>query len=265
VRNQAMLRPLWPNDYEFLYNLELSVETAGRWRFRGQTPSLEQFVRSLHDGVLTTFVVWQREPTRRCGVVTVYGHDFVAGHAYLAVAGAPEARGTGLMIEGCIMALDHAFLNFPLRKIYIETFEPNLARFASLTSRRFVREAVLKDNVFYARRYWDKIIMSITYEDWRDDVAALEATRASVEISGLRGRGLAFSGFMCALAEASDVVDPNWSESALFLGRNLDSIELFVLLSTVEDLAGATIPNGEIPQFGTFGDLFAWYRANASI
>jgi hypothetical protein len=54
---KASLRPLWPEDHEYLYALAISDDLAFRWRLHGAVPNFETFVHSLSHDVLAQFVV----------------------------------------------------------------------------------------------------------------------------------------------------------------------------------------------------------------
>src|SRR5882724_4934050 len=51
------LRALTPNDYPHLHFAETSTELAPRWRFRGSTPSPEQWAQASVQSVLAQFLV----------------------------------------------------------------------------------------------------------------------------------------------------------------------------------------------------------------
>jgi hypothetical protein len=69
------LRALTPNDYPHLQFAETSTELAPRWRFRGSTPSPEQWAHATLPSVLAQFLVVERKEDRPIGTVTVFDHD----------------------------------------------------------------------------------------------------------------------------------------------------------------------------------------------
>ena len=83
------LRPVKPRHYEFLYDLAATPDGMARWRFRGRTPSIEQFAASLTQGVVAQFVVTARASEQPMGLVVAYNGDDRNGVVYLGAQFAP--------------------------------------------------------------------------------------------------------------------------------------------------------------------------------
>ncbi len=153
-------------DHPFIVHLETSASTAFRWRHGPRTPSDEEVLGSLSRGVLAQFVLWQREPQRRIGLVNIYNADHVNQVAFLGVATIPQVDKQGLAMEGALLMFRYGFANFPLRKIYAEAHEGNAVRFRSGVGRLLHEEGCLRKHVFYNDRYWDLYTFAVYREEF---------------------------------------------------------------------------------------------------
>jgi len=166
------LRPVAEPDIPRLYYSALDPSTAHRWRFRGTTPSPEDFRAMLFgQGVLAQFAVIPRdEPGVAAGVVTAYAADQTARHCYVAVLRADNhARQPGVghrVLEGTILFLEYLFDHFDLTKIYFEIPEYNLGLFAGWTGSILREEGRLRDHYVHAGRSWDQYIFALYRTDW---------------------------------------------------------------------------------------------------
>jgi RimJ/RimL family protein N-acetyltransferase len=249
------LRPVTPSDYEFLFNIEIVAPAAPRWRFRGLTPSFQQFVQLLHEDVLVTFIVLDLENGSPVGSVLAYSPDHRNGVASIAAIAAPEVYNSGRLIEGVCLLLDHVFRCWNLRKLYIQTFEFNLSQFGGLP-RIVIEEGRLREYEFYAGRYWDKIFLSISRATW-------EGIRSLVLAPPTRqhSRALDFDSFVPTLAQDLDWALPPDLDAELARDCALDSLTLFGLFTILEDYTGVVIPSGIRNHAVTLGDAYNWYRS----
>ena len=160
------LRPLAQNDYAYLYELSLSAVNSARWRYRGATPSPEQFVSDLWNGVQAQFMIETPEPRKRAGLVVAYNADQANGTVHLGVLidGAHHRRVWPL--EGVLLFVDYLFQHWAFRKVYAETSGFNAAHFGSGAGRLFEEEGRLRDHQYFHGRYWDQVIYSVTREHW---------------------------------------------------------------------------------------------------
>lgn len=143
-----------------------SEEVGFRWRFRGGTPSPERFVEQLWRQVFAQFVVVAKASVDPLGLVQGYGAELRSRYAYLSVAFQPSAMRRGWPLEGVVVFLDYLFLNFGLRKVYIETLEFNLDQFRSALGAYMVQEGRLRDHDEYLGQYVDLHMLAIYREPW---------------------------------------------------------------------------------------------------
>ncbi|MEE9417452.1 MAG: GNAT family protein [Acidimicrobiales bacterium] len=167
---RVTIRPLVESDLPVLYQAAVQPEGAHRWRFRGRTPSPEEFRQALFSSdLLFHFVVAQSVPQETAiGYIAAYGADSWSGYCYMALqrVARPEddAPSSGVVMEGFLSGIRYAFDHFPLRKIYFEVPEYNLSLFGDVEIVK--SEGVLKEHQFYADKWWDVHVLAIWRSDW---------------------------------------------------------------------------------------------------
>jgi RimJ/RimL family protein N-acetyltransferase len=150
---------------EFLYQLAIDESVGVRWRFNGLVPRRETFEQSLWSGVLTQFIVAERQTGACLGTVTAYNADLNHGYAYVAAAMIADATGSGVGIEAVDLFLGYLFACYRLRKLYFEVPEYNLAQFASALT-WFRDEGTLVDHTYFDGRLWDRKILALYRQDY---------------------------------------------------------------------------------------------------
>lgn len=168
LRNRfVILRPLTLEDYPYVRQLELTADLGPRWRFRGSTPSPEQWSAMLgQTNILAHFLVMHATTHEVLGVVCVYNPDFQHGHARFAAARFPAQRRDALFLLGVVLFLDYVFHTWNFRKLYADTPEYNLSQFRSGIGRAFTLEGVLREHSYYGGRYWDEYILAVHRDRW---------------------------------------------------------------------------------------------------
>jgi len=161
----ALLRAVTPADYPFIYELGLSGRGLVRWRYRGQTPSPQQFESTLWDGVLAQFIVTSRREDR-VGLAVIYAADLNSGHAHLGAILSQEVAPRLWPFEGILLAIDYAFTVWNFRKLYFETAEYNVDNFGSAVEKYLCEESRLVGHDFLMDRYWDRVTYSLWRETW---------------------------------------------------------------------------------------------------
>jgi hypothetical protein len=170
------LRPVTPADYAFLQWIELGSDISMRWRFRGATPSADQWAQTLHSSVLAQHLVIDRRDDTPVGLAIVYRASFQDRHAYLAATKFNMADRSPLMMLGLALFLRFVFACWDFRRLYMESAEYNYTQFASGAGRAFEIAARLRDHLFLCGRYWDQLILVIPREQFLEYAArALQA------------------------------------------------------------------------------------------
>lgn len=166
VGKYTKLRPLAPADADFVFHLSTTGRALTTWRFRGQTPSFEQFMQALWQGVFVQFVAERRDSTEPIAHVAAYNPEFRNGVVYLAIIVREDFEGQGWSLEPAILLIDYLFDSFSFRKIYMESFEFNFAHFASGSAELFEIEGCLLNYEYHGGEYWHKYILALDREQW---------------------------------------------------------------------------------------------------
>ena len=180
VGRRVLLRPIQNEDYEYLYDLSTCEENIFRWRFRGRTPSPEEFSQSLWQSVLCQFIVESIESGSPIGLVLGYRPEFQSGLCYIAAVTDPRYQGFGVAIEGIGMLVDYLFRNWRFRKLYAESLEFNFRMFSSGEGSAFELEATLREVEYFDGRLWDLHYLSISRKRW-DERTVLQSLTNSTQ------------------------------------------------------------------------------------
>jgi hypothetical protein len=162
----VVLRPLTPDDYPFLRLIETGQALGARWRFRGTTPSPQEWERQTSASVLAQFMVIAKESMEALGLVTAYEANFQDGYASLAAAKLDPDDRSPLMMFGVAHFIEYVFTCWNLRKLYVEVPEYNYAQFATGEDRYFTVEGRLREHSYYDGQLWDRLILAIHRDRW---------------------------------------------------------------------------------------------------
>ena len=164
----VFLRPVNPDDYRFLHAVETSDQLGPRWRFRGATPSPEQWAQVNWSSSLAQFMVIGRQTDAPIGVLAVHQPDFQDAYAKISAARFEPAKPSPAMMLGLAIFVDYVFECWSFRKLYMEVPEYNFQQLASGVGRFFETEGRLRDHYYFAGQYWDQVILAIYRERWRE-------------------------------------------------------------------------------------------------
>lgn len=165
---QVYLRPVTPQDYPGLRMADLSPQLGARWRFRGATPTPEQWVQA-NQPMLAQFLVFSTARNEALGVVSAYQQNFQDQHAHVAVASSRDEDRSPLLLLGAALFVEYLFRGWNFRKLYFELPEFNLPRVAHGLNRVLVEEGRLREDLYYDGRFWDRVILALyrtTWEAW---------------------------------------------------------------------------------------------------
>lgn len=258
------LRPIHPQDYPFLYELALEPELGLRWRFRGEQPTFEDFVRGFGASVFCQYLITNRVTKARVGHAVCYQAHRANGHAYIGLHGIPDARNSGRLVEAGRMFITYLFEAFGFKKLYAECPEFNLEAFRSGLSfgDAIVQEGRLRKHEFYAGRSWDLYVFAIYREAWEREwnrFSTRVADSAGPHQQGRSGQILAIEEFCHYLETVMDLDGGTVVADASFeTDLGFDSVQVFELLCAVEEL-GVLIPDGVMQDMRTVSDLHFHY------
>jgi hypothetical protein len=168
------LRPVVPEDYRVMRLLDLGESLGVRWRFRGATPSPEQWSQA-GGAQLAHFLIVRRADNSPIGAATAYQHNFQDQYAYIAAAAFDPAEHNPLVILGIAMFIDYTFKCWNFRKLYMELPAFNLDQFGRGVGRMLVEEGRLREHMYYDGRFWDKVILALYRRTWEERSARILA------------------------------------------------------------------------------------------
>jgi len=153
-------------DFEQLYFAALEPVNGFRWRYRGRTPSMEEFIQGLSVGSLSEYV-FVRSDTNQLGAYCVaYEHDANAGHCAFAVQRLNfDTAFDTCVIESVGLFLNYLFETFSLRKVFAHIPEYNFPSFGLLLD-VFEREGERAEYHWYGGRHWSEVTISTGRQDW---------------------------------------------------------------------------------------------------
>jgi RimJ/RimL family protein N-acetyltransferase/acyl carrier protein len=259
---RVSIRPVLPNDRQRLYEWTIHPNNCVRWRFRGGIPDPTEFERSLDAGVLVQFITTRKETVEAVGLVTAYNANHRDGHVFVSALCDPRYQSSGLLIEGFALLIDYLFLNWPFRKIYLESMEFNLGQYANSLGRLLIEEGRLKDHVFYDDRYWDLVTAALYRADW----SKVQLKRAAGLLPFSEGSwekcetDLDLDDF-CRLIgsqiSTGRYVEPR-AESLLAEDLGFDSLSMFELCDLIEQASGVDGVDW-LAEVRTVRDAYKWY------
>ncbi len=166
--SRVSLSIIRPRDYPTLYEMAIAEENLGRWIFYGGTPTFEQFVATFTEGVLCQFAIASRANSTIGGICRLTHANFRHGTANLSTVIAPEFQGSLWPMEGLVLFINYAFVQFRIRKLYVEVPGVAYQHMEDGLARLFDLEGLLRDHEWHLGRYWDTRIMSLTPQGFSD-------------------------------------------------------------------------------------------------
>jgi hypothetical protein len=162
------LRPIMNADIPEMYASALDPRWSYKWKFRGATPTMEEFVAQLGAGILSQLVVERLADRRGIGLMSCYNARVDFGYAFVAMTRfAPAAGEVGSeMIEGGYLFLSFIFRNWGIRKLYAEVPGFNWELFEQAQGNFFQVEGTLRDHDYFDGKFWDHRIAALYREAW---------------------------------------------------------------------------------------------------
>lgn len=260
---RLILRPVIPNDYPFLYELSTSPSDFHHWRFRGQQPGFEEFVRLLHAEVCRQYMVVRKTDGQRLGLVVCYQATFRNRYARIALQGARSVQGAGALMEAGRLLVDFLFRCYDFEKLYAECPAFNMVHFRSGLGGLFIEEGCLREHERFFGRSWDLHLLALYRQQWEGRAPDIEvriarrlADRPDMDVA------LSFEEF-CEIFQIEFDLERGEvrPESRLVDDLGFDSIQLYELLCMVEEM-GSFIQDFVLDSVVTVDDLFFYYVQN---
>jgi RimJ/RimL family protein N-acetyltransferase len=161
------LRPLTPQDYDWILRLSTLPELGFRWRHPPGTLNPDQLPALLWQGVLAQFLIEHNTTGDRLGLAVAYQANMTHRTAYVAVLLDPGAHRLGWPLEGFKLFMRHLFDAFDLRKVYAEALDYNLDQYRGIIGRLAHEEGRLREHVYVGGAYHDMHLLAFYRSDWR--------------------------------------------------------------------------------------------------
>lgn len=186
------LKPVVPELFPFLYDMLVGQHEVGiRWRYRGATPSPEDFARNLTSSIYAHYVGVRSSTDEIVSYVSAYSANPRDAHCYVAVA-VPDAlrlrTGAGMISLGLL--INSLFENAPFRKVYAEAPAFNMKQYRRAIGPIFEIEGCLTEHEWYQGAFHDVYTLALTRERWlgvRERYGLGRAARAASPIVGPEG------------------------------------------------------------------------------
>lgn len=216
---QVALKAVTQEDQPLLHLVETSTALAARRRFRGTTPSPEQWAHATWGSALAQFVVLEKPALTPAGIVAITHASFQDRHARLDAARFDlEARGPAVL-HATALLLDYTFCCWDFHKVYVELPEHALPPLASGLGRLLHVEGRLREHVYLDGRRWDHVFLAVYRDRWQ----ALRA-RAQARAPELRTDFAHFTEQVAAIADRpATAIGP---DDRLVADLGLDSLAL---------------------------------------
>ena len=160
------IRPLTPDRYHELHELEKAADHEGLWRFGGTMPDFDTYLPTLWANV-TGQCALSRSDGHLLGTVMVYDTDLRSGTAWVAAMVADDAQGWGVGLLGLGHVITELFRNWRLRRVCAEVLEPNLTQFSSHLDRFATEYGRLRGDQLVGDELVDVVILGIDRDTWR--------------------------------------------------------------------------------------------------
>jgi RimJ/RimL family protein N-acetyltransferase len=175
---RVRLRPVAPQDYEWLFQLNSRPELAHRWRGRPGSLNPAQVADYLWNNVYCQFVISRKRDGRPVGLVVAYGADLPNRTVRFGIVLDPEFHAVGWPLEAAPLFIDYLFQTGDFRKLYAEAVDYNIQSYESALDRGIVQlEGRLKEHVYSAGSYRDYYMFAIYRDEWTTRRARGRAVR----------------------------------------------------------------------------------------
>ena len=155
---------------EWRRDRDIADSLGGTFRFSNLESDAEWFAaygRSRDRNVRLAVVL--RETDELIGVAYILGIDWVNRSAeYGSFIGAKEQQGKGYGTAAERMALEHAFMDLNLHRMYCTALADNARALHMHEKNGFRREGVMRDTAFKNGVYKDVVILGMTRQDFLD-------------------------------------------------------------------------------------------------
>lgn len=162
-RGDLTLLHKWANDPEIWYML-------GGWHFPSNLAYMENWVENLKNDTLNQRFAIETEEHGLIGTISLVDIDWKNNHAFTGLQlGDKDIRGKGYGIDTFMAIQRYAFEELHLERLDGTVIEYNEAGYGFITKHCGWQEEGRQRNWYFRKnRYWDRIIVGITRNDYFD-------------------------------------------------------------------------------------------------
>jgi RimJ/RimL family protein N-acetyltransferase len=162
-RDDVSLLHKWANDPEIWYML-------GGWHFPSNLVYMENWIENLKNDPLNQRFAIETEEHGLIGTISLVDIDWKNNHAFTGLQlGDKDIRGKGYGIDTFMAIQRYAFEELHLERLDGTVIEYNEAGYGFITKHCGWKEEGRQRNWYFRKnRYWDRIIVGITKNDYFD-------------------------------------------------------------------------------------------------
>jgi RimJ/RimL family protein N-acetyltransferase len=163
------LRPVSSADYRSFLSWRTDVNELHVWTATRRLPTVEEFQEEIEKLLRQsiTLLVERREGREAIGFMQAYNLNAGEGWTFSLGYIQPRYR-RGHGAEAYAWFLDYLFGNFPLRKVYADVYEFNMASMKPLITGGFVEEGCFKEHAWFRDRFWDVFRLAMYRDAWNE-------------------------------------------------------------------------------------------------
>lgn len=178
------LIPLTPEHYGFVRELVVNDPSGFHALFPARVPEQEAFADRLLSLVASCFVVESVNRRRPVGVAYLHQWSGQHGIADFQVTMVPSFRNTGVGVEAGHLFVDHVFRSFNIRKLYLPVTSCQRRTVRSAIGGVLQEEGRLRDHSYFAGRWHDQHILTITRDRYEECTAGVRPFRRPCQPPG---------------------------------------------------------------------------------
>lgn len=161
------LRVLEKEDLEFIHQLNNDADIMSYWfeeAYQSMAGLQAAYDKQIHNEHERSFILEQNN--NKLGLVQLVSIDFIHRKAEFTIMIDPNHQGHGYASTATRLAVDYAFSNLNLHKLYLIVDEMNEKAIHIYKKTGFHEEARLKDEYFINGTYHHVVVMSMFEDDY---------------------------------------------------------------------------------------------------
>ncbi len=170
------LRVIEQEDLEFIHKLNNNPDIMSYWfeePYKSMARLQDMYEKSMHNQQERRFIL--KKNNEKLGLVELVSIDPIHRKAEFTIMIEPTYQGHGYASTATKLAMDYAFSNLNLHKLYLFVDEINEKAIHIYKKAGFQIEATLKDEFFVNGAYHNAVIMSVFQDQYMESVHGVVA------------------------------------------------------------------------------------------